>query len=127
MGLSHSLRSLRPYNRLGVIWNMVARTAFTQLRYSKIALFLCTFVMLTSFSIPAIGLLLPPVSVKLLSIFCLAAMILTYLPTLRFYGISGWWAFLMPLIGTLYLAMTWTSAIKYWLGETAEWKGRKYR
>ena len=127
MGLSHSLRSLRPYNRLGVIWNMVARTAFTQLRYSKVALFLCTFVMLTSLSIPTIGLLLPPVSVKLLSGFCLAAMILTYLPTLRFYRISGWWAFLMPLIGTLYLAMTWTSAIKYWLGETAEWKGRTYK
>jgi hopene-associated glycosyltransferase HpnB len=127
MGLSHSLRSLRPYNRLGIIWNMVARTAFTQLRYSKVALFFCTVVMLASFFIPAIGLWLPPVSVKLLSTFCLAGMMLTYLPTLRFYGISGWWAFLMPMIGTLYLAMTWTSAIKCWLGETAEWKGRTYK
>ena len=126
MGLSHSVRSLRPYNRLGIIWNMVARTAFTQLGYSKLALILCTIVMLVSFSLPVINLLFPPVSVKLLSTFCLAGMMLSYLPTLRFYGISGWWALTMPLVGTLYLAMTWTSAIKYWLGETAEWKGRKY-
>jgi hopene-associated glycosyltransferase HpnB len=127
MGLSHSVRSLRPYNSLGIIWNMVARTAFTQLGYSRLALFFCTIIMLASFSLPGIGLLLPPVSVKLLSTFCLAGMMLTYLPTLRFYGISGWWALTMPLIGTLYLAMTWTSAIKHWLGKTAEWKGRTYQ
>jgi len=127
MGLSHSVISLRPYNRLGIIWNMVARSAFTQLGYSKLALFFCTIIMLTSFTMPGIGILLSPVAVKLLSIFSLAGMALTYLPTLRFYGISGWWALLMPLIGTLYLAMTWTSAIQHWLGETARWKGRTYQ
>jgi hopene-associated glycosyltransferase HpnB len=127
MGLSHSVRSLRPYNRLGIIWNMVARTAFTQLGYSKLALILCTIVMLVSFSLPVINLLFPPVSVKLLSTFCLAGMMLSYLPTLRFYGISGWWALTMPLVGTLFLAMTWTSAIRHWLGETAKWRGRTYQ
>jgi hopene-associated glycosyltransferase HpnB len=127
MGLSHSVRSLRPYNSLGIIWKMVARTAFTQLGYSKLALFFCTIIMLVSFCIPVVGLFLPPVSVKLLSAFCLAGMMLTYLPTLRFYRISGWWALPMPLIGTLYLAMTWSSAIKHWRGETAHWKGRTYR
>ena len=126
IGLSHSVRSLRPYNDLGVIWNMVARNAFTQLGYSKLALSFCTIIMLTSFFMPAIGLLLAPVYLKLLSAFCLTTMMLTYLPTLRFYGISRWWAFTMPVIGTLYLAMTWTSAIKHWVGKTAEWKGRTY-
>ena len=127
MGLSHSVISLRPYNRLGIIWNMVARSAFTQLGYSKFALFFCTIIMLTSFTMPGIGLWLSPVAVKLLSTLSLAGMALTYLPTLRFYGISVWWALLMPLIGTLYLAMTWTSAIQHWLGETARWKGRTYQ
>jgi hopene-associated glycosyltransferase HpnB len=126
MGLSHSVISLRPYERLGVIWNMVARTAFTQLGYSKSALLFCTIIMMASFLIPAIGLLLPPISVKLLSTLSLAGMMLTYLPILRFYGISGWSALLMPLIGALYLAMTWTSALRHWLGKTAEWKGRTY-
>jgi hopene-associated glycosyltransferase HpnB len=127
MGLSHSVRSLRPYISLGTIWNMVARTAFTQLRYSKFALFFCTVIMLASFGLPVIGLLLPPISVKLLSTFSLTSMMLSYLPTLRFYGISGWWAIAMPLIGLLYLAMTWTSAVKHWLGKTAHWKGRTYQ
>lgn len=127
IGLSHSVRSLRPCSSLGIIWKTVARNAFTQLGYSNLALLFCTIIMLASFSAPAIGLFFPPVSVKLLSTFCLAGMMLTYIPTLRFYGISAWWSLPMPLIGTLYLAMTWTSAIKHWLGETAEWKGRTYR
>ena len=126
MGLSHSARSLRSYNDMRAIWKMVARTAFTQLRYSKLLLILCTVIMLASFGIPGIGLLLPPLSVKLLSAFCLACMVLTYLPTLKFYRMSTWWAFAMPLIGALYLAMTWTSAFNCWRGQTSQWKGRTY-
>jgi hypothetical protein len=126
MGLSHSVRSLRPYNDIRAIWNMVARTAFTQLRYSKLLLILCTVIMLASFGMPGIGLLLSPISVKLLSAFCLASMVLTYLPTLNFYRMSAWWALAMPLIGSLYLAMTWTSAMRYWLGGGSHWKGRSY-
>jgi hopene-associated glycosyltransferase HpnB len=126
MGLSHSVRSLRPYNDMRAIWNMVARTAFTQLRYSTLLLILCTVIMLASFGMPGIGLLLSPISVKLLSAFCLASMVLTYLPTLNFYRMSAWWALAMPLIGSLYLAMTWTSAINHWRGQTSQWKGRSY-
>jgi hopene-associated glycosyltransferase HpnB len=126
MGLSHSVRSLRPYNTMRAIWNMVARTAFTQLRYSKPLLLLCTVIMLASFGMPGIGLLLSPLSVKLLSAFCLVSMVLTYLPTLKFYRMSVWWAFAMPLISSLYLAMTWTSAINHWRGQTSQWKGRPY-
>jgi len=127
MGLSHSVRSLRPYHGMRAIWNMVARTAFTQLRYSTLLLILCTVIMLASFGMPVIGLLLYPPFVKLLSAFCLASMMLTYLPTLKFYRMSAWWALAMPLIGSLYLAMTWTSAINHWLGQTSQWKGRTYQ
>ena len=126
MGLSHSVRSLRPYNDMRAIWNMVARTAFTQLRYSKLLLILCTVIMLASFGMPGIGLLLSPLSVKLLSAFCLVSMVLTYLPTLKFYRMSAWWALAMPLISSLYLAMTWTSAVNHWRGQTSQWKGRTY-
>lgn len=126
MGLCHSVRSLRPYNDMRAIWNMVARTAFTQLRYSKLLLMLCTMIMLIGFVMPGIGLLLSPLSVKLFSVFSLTIMMLTYLPTLKFYRMSAWWALAMPLIGSLYLAMTWTSAINYWRGQTSQWKGRVY-
>jgi hopene-associated glycosyltransferase HpnB len=126
IGLTHSLISLRPYNGLGAIWRMVARTAFTQLGYSSLALALCTVIMLATFTVPGIGLLLPVVKVKLMSAFCLLAMILSYLPTLQFYGMSPRWAILLPFVGTLYLAMTWTSAMRYWLGKGSHWKGRIY-
>ena len=126
MGLTHSLRSLRPYNGLGAIWRMVARTAFNQLGYSALVLALCTVIMMATFTIPAIALLLPAVKLKLLSAFCLLAMIISYLPTLKFYGISPWWALLLPFVGTLYLTMTWTSAMLHWLGRGSQWKGRTY-
>ena len=126
IGLTHSVRSIRPYNDLGTIWNMVARTAFTQLRYSCFLLVLCTTIMAASFLVPVAGLLLPGGTAKFLSAISLTVMILLYLPTLKFYARPGWWALTMPLIGTLYLAMTWTSAIRYWLGKGAEWKGRAY-
>jgi hopene-associated glycosyltransferase HpnB len=126
MGLSHSVISLRPYNGLGAIWNMVARSAFAQLHYSGLLLILCTGIMVTSFVVPVIGFLLPTTTAKLLSTIALTGMIMSYLPTLRFYKMSSWWAVLMPLIGTLYLAMTWTSALRHWLGKGSHWKGRAY-
>jgi len=126
IGLTHSVYSLRPYHDLNAIWNMVARTAFTQLRYSSLALALCTVMMVASFWVPAVGLLLPKASGKFLSVIALSSMMLSYLPTLKFYGMSARWTVAMPLIGTLYLAMTWTSAIRHWFGKGSQWKGRAY-
>ena len=126
IGLTRSLNSLRPYNGLIAIWNMVARTAFTQLRYSAFALILCSVLMIASFLMPAIGLLLPSFTTKFISAVALSGMMLSYLPTLKFYKVSYWWALAMPLIGLVYLAMTWTSAFRYWLGKGSQWKGRAY-
>ena len=39
IGLTHSALSHRPYDRLPQIWDMVARSAFAQLRYSASLLF----------------------------------------------------------------------------------------
>ncbi len=127
MGLSHSVKSLRPYDGLGAIWNTVARTGFTQLHYSSLLLILCTAVMVVSFLVPVIGLFLPTAMATILCGVALSGMIISYLPTLTFYQMSRWWALAMPLIGTLYLAMTWTSAIRYWLGKGSQWKGRAYK
>jgi hopene-associated glycosyltransferase HpnB len=125
-GLTHSVISLRPYNNLRAIWNMVARTAFTQLRYSNILLALCTIMMIGSFWLPAFGLLAPTPTARVLSAVGLCCMLLGYLPTLKFYGMPGWWALTMPMIGSLYLAMTWNSAARHWLGRGSQWKGRAY-
>ncbi|MCP4579760.1 MAG: glycosyltransferase [Deltaproteobacteria bacterium] len=126
IGLSHSALSLRAYDRPGVIWNMVARTAFHQLHYSIALLLLVTGIMVLMFLMPITGLFFPSLTAGLASLCGLAAMMLGYIPTLKFYRLSWKWAFFMPLIGLLFLAMTWTSAIRFWQGKGAEWKGRAY-
>jgi hopene-associated glycosyltransferase HpnB len=127
IGLTHSVHSLRSYEDLADIWNMVARTAFCQLRYSAILLAGTTIIMLLVFWLPIAGLFFPATIAKIISACALAAMILSYLPALKFYGQSRSWALLLPLIATLYLAMTWSSAIRFWAGSGSPWKGRFYR
>jgi len=126
IGLSHSVKSLRPYEDLRDIWDMVARTAFHQLRYSVGLLSLCTLLMTWVFWVPAAGLMSGSMAAGLLSAGALMAMAASYLPVLRFYGRSVWWALALPFIATGYLAMTWSSAIRFWQGRGATWKGRSY-
>lgn len=112
--------------RLADIWNMVARTAYTQLRYSLLWLSLCTALLALAFAVPLTGLMLAPAAAKGAAAAAGAAMAACYLPTLRYYGLSRWWAAALPIIGVLYLAMTWTSALRYWRGRRSQWKDRVY-
>ena len=126
IGLSHDVSSHRDYAGLAPIWNMVARTAYTQLRQSRLMLAACTVVMALVFWAPLVALAAWrgfPASLALLG---LVAMVVSYLPVLRFYRRSPFWALALPVIGTLYLAITWTSAIRAWRGERSRWKGRVY-
>jgi hopene-associated glycosyltransferase HpnB len=126
IGLTHSVRSLRSYENLPGIWNMVARTAFCQLRYSAMLLGGTTAIMLMVFWLPVAGLFFPAASAKILSAGALGALILSYQPTLKFYHRSKGWALALPLIAAFYLAMTWSSAIRFWAGAGSPWKGRFY-
>lgn len=126
IGLTHSARSIRPYQGLQEIWRMVARTGFTQLRYSAGLLMLCTVLMAIAFWAPLAGLFNPDPRVKFLAVVAFLFMLLSYLPILKFYGRSWLWALALPFTGTLYLAMTWSSALRYWRSERAQWKNRSY-
>jgi len=68
----------------------------------------------------------PTLEARLVAAAGLVAMIASYAPTLRYYGRSQLWGLAMPIIATLYLAMTWSSALRYWRGARSEWKGRVY-
>ncbi len=125
-GLSRSVRSHRPYERLSDFWEMVARTAFTQLRYSVWLLLATTFLMFLGFWMPLIGLSLLPASAKGFAVIGVMAMMISYLPTLRYYRRSVFWALALPLIGGFYLLMTWSSAFRFWQGKRSQWKGRVY-
>ena len=127
IGLSHDVEAIRPYGTLSNIWNMVARTAFTQLQYSLPLLLLCSGLLVITFLVPLAGTLSDNSNVRLLSAISLIAMCITYLPTIRHYRCSPFWVFSLPFASSLFLAMTWTSAIRYWRGERTRWKNRTYR
>jgi hopene-associated glycosyltransferase HpnB len=124
VGLSRGVISLRPYGSLRSIHDMVARSAFTQLYYSTALLLLVTAVFAAAYWMPLAALFVP--GAQGLALVGLAAMMLAYWPTLRYYGMSPLWLLLAPLGATLYLAMTWSSAIRYWRGVRSRWKDRVY-
>lgn len=138
LGLTREVRSLRPCDSLGEIWNMVARTAFVQLRYSPLLLFGTVAGMLLVYLAPAVltagglaALTANPASglawtTTLLSMVAWLLMIRTYLPMLRWYRVSPLLAPLLPLTATLYTLMTVDSARRFWQGVGGRWKGRSY-
>jgi hopene-associated glycosyltransferase HpnB len=127
LGLSRAARSHRGYQTLKSIWEMVARTAYTQLKYSLKLLAACTGIMIAMFWVAPLAFLwLPTQEVYFISALAWIAMLFVYIPILVYYQRSPFWGLALPVIGTLYLAMTWTSALRYWRGERASWKDRRY-
>ncbi|NUM34772.1 MAG: glycosyltransferase [Candidatus Brocadiae bacterium] len=126
------LESKRGYDTLSGIWNMVARSAFTELKYSYIRLSGCTLIMLIAFAMPILGSFFPlfaPVSPLLFlpGFIAWLLMSITYLPTIQYFKVFPAFALTLPLSGLLYLAMTLSSAKRYFLGTKSHWKGRDYK
>jgi hopene-associated glycosyltransferase HpnB len=128
IGLSHDVISHRDYSHLHEIWNLVARFAFTYLRYSSALLILCTILLVSCFWALPVSFVFQNHSpeIKIYLALGLFSMFFIYLPCVRFYRLSWAWIFLKPLAGSFYLLMTWSSAIRYWRGQRSEWKGRVY-
>ena len=126
MGLTHSAISIRPYNSLSTIWQMVTRTAYTQLAYSPLLLLVCTMLMIAAFALPIAALLQTQVELIMIGLVILGIQAVCYLPTLRYYSMNPLYSLSLPLVGTLYLLMTWSSAFHYYLGKGAVWKDRHY-
>ena len=91
IGLTHSARMLRHYG-LGDIWEMISRTAYTQLRYSLPLLVLCSGLLLLAFVVPVAGLAFPGPRSAPMSVLTCLIMARTYLPVLRYYGVPAPWA-----------------------------------
>lgn len=127
IGLSQAVQSTRRYPRLTDTWAMVSRTAYTQLNYSVLALVACTGMMVLSLIVPVGALAAADtVAARSAGAIALTAMAVSYLPVIRFYGLPWPLAFTLPVVGALFLAMTWTSAWTSWRGVRARWKDREY-
>jgi hopene-associated glycosyltransferase HpnB len=130
LGLATRSRSVRPYASLGAIWSMVARTAYTQLRYSPVLLGGTLAGMALLYAVPVAatfaGLRRRRADVALPGALAWATMALAYAPTLRLYRQSPAGALALPLAGILDTAMTIDSARRHVEGRGGSWKGRTF-
>nr|WP_039747637.1 glycosyltransferase [Hassalia byssoidea] len=130
LGLSTLTRSLRPYPSLTTIWDMVARTAYTQLNYSPLLLVLTLVGMTLIYIVPPLGIiwgaLMGNWGIAFTGLLTWLLMSLAYLPTIRFYKCPVWLVFCLSAIAFLYTLMTLDSALRHWQGRGGAWKGRVY-
>ncbi|HXJ05646.1 MAG TPA: glycosyltransferase [Candidatus Acidoferrum sp.] len=124
MGLTQKSVSLRIYGTWSEILDLIARTAFTQLRYSTLFLAGTLAGMFLTYLAPVMLLFAHDSTARLLGLLAWLLMTLSFLPTVRFYRLSPAWALLLPLTATFYSYATWLSAVRYWMGKGGVWKGR---
>jgi hopene-associated glycosyltransferase HpnB len=143
LGLSRQVVSVRPYPGLASLWQMVARSAYTQLGYSPALLAATIAGLAFLYLVPPAGAVIglaallaaggtgPVVPAAALAagagLAGWALMSLSYLPMLRLYRLSPLRAPGLPLIALLYAAMTADSARRHYAGQGAQWKGRTNR
>ncbi len=138
LGLSREVKSVRRYEGLSSIWNMVARSAYAQLRFSPVALAFAVLGMVMVYLAPPLALAggvtalvmgpEPGLSIWLTAAGGGACLLMTgsYLPMLRWYETSIAYALLLPLTEALYTMMTVDSAVRTWRGRGGQWRGRVY-
>ncbi len=124
LGLTDRAASIRPYQGMNEIRQMVARSAYAQLGYSPLAL-LGTFIGMIAVygAAPALAIFARD-SAQASGVLAWAAMALSFQPILRFYRASPLWGLAVPLIGFVYAMFTLDSAIQHWRGKGGMWKGR---
>jgi hopene-associated glycosyltransferase HpnB len=138
LGFSTGVRSLRPYPRLATLWDMIARSAYIQLRYSPVLLAATLAGLLWLYALPPVAAVAGLASAAagagavaawagvagLAGLAGWAAMAASFLPVLRLYHLGWWRAPLLPLVALLYAVMTADSARRHYAGRGGEWKGR---
>ncbi len=122
--------SLRDNQSLSSIWDMVARTAYAQLKYSPAMLVGTVIGMSVIFLTPPLAALTVVwhgnISIAALSFASWGLMARSYRPTLTLYDRPAWEAFTLPIVAGIYCAMTISSAQRHHRGEGGQWKGRTY-
>jgi hopene-associated glycosyltransferase HpnB len=124
MGPTRKSESLRAYNAFAEIQDLIARTAFTQLRYSALLLVGTLAGMLLTYITPVVLLFAHDSTARVLGLTAWFLMSASFFPTLRYYRLSPLWAPLLPLAALFYTYATWLSAFRYWMGRGGLWKGR---
>ncbi|MCX7371356.1 MAG: glycosyltransferase [Alphaproteobacteria bacterium] len=123
LGLTDRVVSLRESPTMDPIRRMVARTAYAQLGHSPWLLVGTVLGLALVFLAPPLLAIFGRGPAQWLGALAWAAMALSFLPMLRFYGLSAWRAAALPAVAALYLAFTLDSAWQHYRGRGGMWKG----
>jgi hopene-associated glycosyltransferase HpnB len=126
LGHSRLATSIRPYKELEDVWRMVARCAYVQLKYSPYLLVGTVIGMVLVFAVPPVAAVFGHGWVSVLGVLAWLGMMSSYLPTLRRFGLSAWWALGLPAVAIFYTAATLGSAFDHYRGRGVVWKQRAY-
>jgi len=146
LGFTTDVRSRRPYPRLAELWGMVARSAYTQLRYSPALLVAVVAGLAWLYLLPPVAGLAGLAALTAgagtgttagtgwaadVAVWCAGAgfagwflQAVTFVPVLRLYRLSWLRAPGLPAVALLYAAMTVDSARRHHAGRGGAWKGR---
>jgi hopene-associated glycosyltransferase HpnB len=124
IGLTRASKSLRWYQSFSEIRDMIARTAFTQLRYSALSLAGTFVAMILTFVLPVALTFSGNIHIWPFALAAWCLMTASFLPTVTFYRLRPIWAPLLPLAAVFYVLATGLSAVRYWSGRGGQWKGR---
>jgi hopene-associated glycosyltransferase HpnB len=124
-GLAHSIR---PYPRAADIWDMIARSAFTQLNYSALILAGTILGLALLWLAAPCAILFSGFGWRFYAGLATYGLgVFSFLPTLRRYHQPPYLALALPGIAIFYMAATIASAVQYWRGTGAQWKNRAYK
>lgn len=124
MGLTRASVSLRGYGSFSEIRDLIARTAFTQLRYSFFLLIGTLIALFVTYVLPLISFFQGEDPAWFLAATAICLMAVSFGVTVRFYNLRFFWALTLPIAATFYAYATGVSALRYWLGRGGQWKGR---
>jgi hopene-associated glycosyltransferase HpnB len=124
MGLTRASVCLREYRSFAEIRDLIARTAFAQLRNSLVLLAVTLAGLFVTFCLAWILFFTGNDPAWIMASTAVALMTTTFLLTVLFYGLPPYWAFTLPAAAAFYGYATCLSAVRYWLGRGGQWKGR---
>jgi hopene-associated glycosyltransferase HpnB len=124
MNLTRASVSLRSYGSFSEICDLIARTAFTQLRYSFFLLLATLIALFVTYILPLISFFQGEDPAWFLAATAICLMAVSFGVTVRFYNLRFLWALTLPIAATFYAYATCVSALRYGLGRGAQWKGR---
>lgn len=123
LGLTERVESLRPYEGLGAVRRMVARTAYAQLGYLPLALLGMILALALVYLVPPGLALFGAGAARWVAAGTWGAMVLAYGPILRRFGLSPLRGIALPLVAFAYMLFTLDSALAEFRGQGGMWKG----